>query len=152
MGQLSLSPTTHLGDANLRHFCFYLSDHQTNFYFSCDDASTKENWKEQIVTQLTILRKSHRRTESVERAKIRNSYLDRPIIYIKIVQGRDLTPMDLNGTSDPFVEITVGSSIARTTTRKKTLNPEWGMVFPFDWDRRDRFAKVSFHIFSSFNA
>ena len=108
----------------------------------------KEAWKEQIVTQLTLIHKSHMRKfkeskfTSVDTDAIRNRYHARPALYVKIIRARDLISKDIGGTSDPYVEITVGASKEKTTTRKKTLNPEWGMVFKFDWDFKDRYVKI----------
>ena len=156
LSQVKFLPTTQFMDANLRHFCFSLSDTVTNevVYFAAESSASKETWKEFIITQLSLIQKAHHRkiTKDVkpsdlhsianESFQIRNNYQSRPLIYIKIIQARNLSAKDIGGGSDPFVEITVGASKEKTTTRKKTLNPEWGMVFKFDWDSRDRYAKV----------
>ena len=87
-------------------------------------------------------------------------YQARPMIYVKVVRARGLLGKDsmmenLKGgnvrgiggkgkgnMSDPYVKVCLGAATARTITRRKELNPEWGMVFPFPWDASMRFAKV----------
>lgn len=63
-------------------------------------------------------------------------------MYIRIIQARNLLAKDKDGFSDPYVKVTLGAATARTTTRKKNLNPDWGMVFPFTWDASMRFARI----------
>jgi hypothetical protein len=41
-----------------------------------------------------------------------------------------------------YVKVTMGTSTVETTTRVYPETLDWGMVFPFDWDRGMRFAKV----------
>jgi Ca2+-dependent lipid-binding protein len=149
LSHFSLSLTTQYLDSNQRHFCFSLTDQATgdSVYYACDTSAAKEHWKECIVTQLSVIQKSHNRKarmnfDKKESEQIRNDYLLRPMIYIKIIQARNLTAKDIGGLSDPFVEVTVGQSKEKTITRKKTLNPEWGMVFKFDWSSKDRYAKI----------
>lgn len=47
-----------------------------------------------------------------------------------VKQGRNLTPMDRGGTSDPFVTVTCGNNSVQTDPHKRTLNPVWNA--PFD--------------------
>lgn len=99
-------------DSNLRHFCFSLTDQGTgdSVFYSADNSVTKDHWKEFIVTQLSVIHKTQNRKARInfdkeESAQIRNNYLARPVIYFKIIQARDLTAKDINGMSDPFVEV-----------------------------------------------
>ena len=43
--------------------------------------------------------------------------------------GRDLTAMDANGTSDPYLELRLLSEKSKTKVAKKTLNPVWNESF-----------------------
>jgi len=45
-----------------------------------------------------------------------------------IYQASDLKAADLNGLSDPYVEIRVGNARLRTNTANRTLNPFWDQV------------------------
>jgi hypothetical protein len=74
--------------------------------------------------------------------QILNQYLARPIIYIKVIRARDLVKKDGSTDVNPYTQITLGSSTAKTTVCQATVNPEWGMVFAFDFDYRDRYAKI----------
>jgi hypothetical protein len=149
MSQFSLSSSTQYLDSTLRHFCFTLADVSSgdSVSYACDTSAAKDHWKENIVTQLSVIAKTQNRQTRMrlnkqESAQIRNDYLSRAIIYVKIIQARNLAAKDSNGLSDPFVEVTIGQSKEKTITRKKTLAPVWGMVFKFDWDAKDRFAKI----------
>ncbi|MCO5559155.1 hypothetical protein L7F22_012748 [Adiantum nelumboides] len=53
-------------------------------------------------------------------------------LYVKVVKARDLAAKDISGSSDPYVEVKVGNTKARTDVKLKTLKPEWNCVFAFD--------------------
>lgn len=160
LGVVNLTNTTQFADSNLRHFCFSITDHSSGevVYFASLNSLSKETWKEHIITQLTLIQQAQRKGKdgrhttiaggaslvggSADSASIRNNFHARPILYIKIIQARNLLDKDIGGTSDPFVEVTVGASKEKTSTRKKTLDPVWGMVFKFDWESSNRFAKI----------
>jgi phosphatidylserine decarboxylase len=75
------------------------------------------------------------------------------LIKAPAVQARDLAAKDRNGTSDPYIIVTVGDSRVTTHSVSKNLNPEWNVVqdLPVNsvqclllnvicWDK-DRFGK-----------
>ncbi|EER24689.1 phosphatidylserine decarboxylase, putative [Coccidioides posadasii C735 delta SOWgp] len=76
----------------------------------------------------------------------------RPLILItSVICGRNLAAKDRNGTSDPYLVVTLGDSRQSTPTISKTLNPEWNVSFELPvvgvpllecvcWDK-DRFGK-----------
>eukprot|EP01130_Rhizamoeba_saxonica_P014935 TRINITY_DN6606_c0_g1_i1.p1 TRINITY_DN6606_c0_g1~~TRINITY_DN6606_c0_g1_i1.p1 ORF type:complete len:734 (-),score=170.18 TRINITY_DN6606_c0_g1_i1:45-2246(-) len=47
------------------------------------------------------------------------------MLTIEVVEGRDLIPMDKDGTSDPYCTISLGSKKKKTKCIKNTLNPNW---------------------------
>nr|CAB3266768.1 synaptotagmin-7 [Phallusia mammillata] len=58
------------------------------------------------------------------------------ILDIEIIKGRNMKPMDLNGTSDPYVKIWLlykGKRVEKKKTAvvKNTLNPDFGEEFTF---------------------
>ncbi|KAI9715353.1 MAG: hypothetical protein M1812_005998 [Candelaria pacifica] len=53
------------------------------------------------------------------------------ILQITVVRGRNLAAKDKNGTSDPYLVITLGEARESTPTISKTLNPEWNVTFEF---------------------
>ena len=58
----------------------------------------------------------------------RNSYT----LVVVINEARGLRGMDLNGSSNPFVKVSVGKEkTAKSGVIKKTLNPKWGKEFVF---------------------
>ncbi|XP_059669668.1 synaptotagmin-3-like isoform X2 [Cornus florida] len=84
------------------------------------------------------------------------------ILHVKVVRARKLLKMDLLGTSDPYVKLSLsGDSLPakKTTIKKKNLNPVWNEKFKltvkdpqsqvlhinlFDWDKvgaHDRLGK-----------
>jgi hypothetical protein len=55
-----------------------------------------------------------------------------PHIRIKICEARDLVALDMNGKSDPFIEINFQDQHATTKVIKKNLNPVWDETFDFE--------------------
>ena len=131
-----------------RPFCFSLSTpgSKETLFLAAENVAFKETWIDAIQSSLYLLRLADRKLRDKDKKKIHaeavKQYITRPKIYIKIISARDLQPKDANGYSDPYVKVTLGSSTVRTTTRKRNLNPDWGMVFPFDWDMTMRYAIV----------
>ena len=48
---------------------------------------------------------------------------------VEVLAGRKLKPADSNGLSDPYCKLYFGGKQFKTTTIKKTLNPEWNERF-----------------------
>ncbi|KAK4992219.1 phosphatidylserine decarboxylase [Elasticomyces elasticus] len=74
-------------------------------------------------------------------------------LRVNVVKGRDLAPKDKNGSSDPYLVLTLGDAKEATSVISKTLNPEWNQTFELPvlgvqslllevvcWDK-DRFGK-----------
>ncbi|KAG9353561.1 hypothetical protein JZ751_011679, partial [Albula glossodonta] len=55
----------------------------------------------------------------------------RGIVSISLIEGRNLTPMDTNGLSDPYVKFRLGHQKYKSKTMPKTLNPQWREQFDF---------------------
>ena len=54
---------------------------------------------------------------------------------VHVLEARNLTAADSDGTSDPYAVLHLSSDESATHTTKtvsSTLNPEWGEVFTFD--------------------
>ncbi|KAI9040695.1 putative phosphatidylserine decarboxylase Psd2 [Aspergillus affinis] len=73
------------------------------------------------------------------------------ILKVTVLRGRNLAAKDRNGTSDPYLIVTLGDARQQTPTISKTLNPEWNVSFEMPvvgvpllecicWDH-DRFGK-----------
>lgn len=135
-------------DNSTRPFCFQLRTPNTKevLILAAENIANKEIWMESIQTSLSLLRLADRKLREKDKVKFHEEavkqYITRPIIYFKVIRARNLTSKDNNGFSDPYVKIILGSSSVRTTTRKKNLNPDWGMVFSFDWEINMRYAIV----------
>ncbi|XP_024863724.1 multiple C2 and transmembrane domain-containing protein 2-like isoform X2 [Kryptolebias marmoratus] len=52
-------------------------------------------------------------------------------LQVKVFRASDLMAADLNGKSDPFCVLELGSDRLQTHTVYKSLNPEWDQVFTF---------------------
>ncbi|KAJ4977038.1 hypothetical protein NE237_002144 [Protea cynaroides] len=52
-------------------------------------------------------------------------------LSVRAIEARNLRPMDLNGSSDPYVRLQVGKQKFKTKVVKKNLNPFWGEEFSF---------------------
>lgn len=142
-----LTAQTTCEDSSVRHFCFCLTNpEQDKLFLAADNIASKEAWMDTIQSALSLIRLSERKLREKDRKKVHvnevSQYISRPIIYVKIIRARNLKAKDSNGSSDPYVKITLGSSSVRTITRKKDLNPDWGMVFPFDWDLSMRYINI----------
>lgn len=140
-----LHPDTLYEESSLRHFCFSLTNSSgESIHLAAENSSTKEAWSEKIQLHLMHLRLARHRKAKPDSipSEFVKYYQNRPTIYFKIIKARNLLGKDVGGTSDPYVNICLGPSTAKTTTRKKTINPEWGMVFNFSWDRWSRYAKI----------
>lgn len=153
LGEIQLSSRIIFEDSSLRHFCFCLTDTVTkvSYYFAAETIADKEAWTDKIrIGLLHAKMLSSRRARSqansitsvTNQIEARKEYQNRPQLFIKIIKARNLADKDIGGTSDPYVNVYVGSSAVKTTVQKKTLNPEWGMVFNFDMHRSYRYAKI----------
>lgn len=147
LGSFRLTARSKCDDNSDRHFCLLLSDPITKekLYLAAINTSTKEAWSEAIHNILTGLRFAERKMkygDQHNRLVVADERRDQHKIYVRIIQARNLLAKDTDGSSDPYVKVTMGSATARTTTRKKNLNPDWGMVFPFSWDESMRFVRV----------
>ena len=65
------------------------------------------------------------------------AYEDNPLVtksfHIKIIEAKEVKPMDLNGFSDPFCRMKIiGDRIySKTSIKKETLSPYWDETFHF---------------------
>lgn len=55
-------------------------------------------------------------------------------LHVRVVRARGLTAMDVGGTSDPYVDVSLGHGkpVGRTPTIKSTLDPVWTSGAEFD--------------------
>jgi hypothetical protein len=54
------------------------------------------------------------------------------ILTVHVVEARDLKAMDMDGTSDPYVELIIEGQKIVTNIKKSTLSPVWNESFTFD--------------------
>ncbi|KAL3521797.1 hypothetical protein ACH5RR_014631 [Cinchona calisaya] len=55
-------------------------------------------------------------------------------LLVRVIEGRDIPPMDPNGLSDPYVKLVLGKQRFKTKVVKKCLNPSWCEEFSFRVD------------------
>ena len=53
-------------------------------------------------------------------------------LTVHVIEARGLKPMDLDGTSDPYVILEIEKQRIETTYKKSTLDPVWNESFTFD--------------------
>uniref|UniRef100_A0A8D3EC80 Multiple C2 domains, transmembrane 1b n=1 Tax=Scophthalmus maximus TaxID=52904 RepID=A0A8D3EC80_SCOMX len=89
-------------------------------------------WKP-YVNKTMLLRRSWKRSTKQQSMRLsemhRKSQLWRGIVNIALIEGRNLTPMDPNGLSDPYVKFRLGHQKYRSKTVQKTLSPQWREQF-----------------------
>ncbi|XP_072228801.1 multiple C2 and transmembrane domain-containing protein 1-like isoform X2 [Leuresthes tenuis] len=81
-----------------------------------------------------LLRRSWKRStkqqQSMRLSEVhRKSQLWQGIVSIALIEGRNLTPMDPNGLSDPYVKFRLGPQKYKSKTVPKTLSPQWREQF-----------------------
>jgi Ca2+-dependent lipid-binding protein len=54
------------------------------------------------------------------------------ILSVRIIEARDLTPMDITGKADPYCVLKFGGQTQKSNFIKQELNPVWNEVFTFD--------------------
>ncbi|XP_073282786.1 C2 and GRAM domain-containing protein At1g03370-like, partial [Primulina huaijiensis] len=55
-------------------------------------------------------------------------------LLVRVIEARNITAMDPNGSSDPYVKLQLGRQKFRTKVLKKCLNPSWCEEFTFKVD------------------
>eukprot|EP01006_Ploeotia_vitrea_P008914 TRINITY_DN21127_c0_g1_i1.p1 TRINITY_DN21127_c0_g1~~TRINITY_DN21127_c0_g1_i1.p1 ORF type:complete len:829 (-),score=106.19 TRINITY_DN21127_c0_g1_i1:51-2537(-) len=54
-----------------------------------------------------------------------------PLLYVEVVRAQHIKASDRGGTSDPYVQLSLGKQKKQTTHIMKTLSPEWNEEFGF---------------------
>lgn len=112
---LKLGPQTRCEDCPLRDFCIKIYQHNSGssetWYLAAENIAVKETWSEAIHSTLSRIRLAHRKTTNKDRklAEAMNQYIRRPLIYVKIIQARNLFPegkADVS-TMNPFVKVAI---------------------------------------------
>ncbi|KAM4720409.1 multiple C2 and transmembrane domain-containing protein 1 isoform 2-T2 [Anableps anableps] len=89
-------------------------------------------WKP-YVNKTMLLRRSWKRSTKQQSMRLtevhRKSQLWRGIVSITLIEGRNLTPMDPNGLSDPYAKFRLGPQKYKSKTVPKTLSPQWREQF-----------------------
>jgi len=86
------------------------------------------------------LRTRRTSAESIQSDTTRGEILE--FLYVKVIKGRNLAPMDQNGSSDPYAVVSVNNrnNTFKTRTMESTLNPQWNpeefFTFPYGKDSR----------------
>ncbi|KAK7929725.1 hypothetical protein WMY93_006120 [Mugilogobius chulae] len=90
-------------------------------------------WKPYVNKTMLLRRSWKRSTKQQQSTRLselhRKSQLWRGIVSIALIEGRNLTPMDPNGLSDPYARFRLGHQKYRSKTVPKTLDPQWREQF-----------------------
>jgi len=54
------------------------------------------------------------------------------VLSVRVVEARNLMPMDITGKSDPYCVLKFAEQESRTNYIKQDLNPVWNEIFAFD--------------------
>ncbi|KAJ0791652.1 putative prolycopenC2 and GRAM domain-containing protein [Helianthus annuus] len=52
-------------------------------------------------------------------------------LLVRVIEARNMPPMDPNGSADPYVKLKLGHQRFKTKVVKKCLNPSWCEEFSF---------------------
>lgn len=55
-------------------------------------------------------------------------------LLVRVIEAKNIRPMDPNGSSDPYVKLQLGKQRFKTKVMKKSLNPSWCEEFTFKVD------------------
>jgi Ca2+-dependent lipid-binding protein len=64
------------------------------------------------------------------------------VLTVHVVEARNLLPMDMEGTSDPYVVLEVENQRIQTSYKKSDLNPVWNESFTFDIEHGQDTLKI----------
>ena len=53
------------------------------------------------------------------------------VLHVRLIRGDHLAAKDSNGRSDPFVKLSCGKQLHKSSTKRETLNPVWDEEFDF---------------------
>ena len=53
------------------------------------------------------------------------------VLHVRLIRGDHLAAKDANGRSDPFVKLSIGKQLHKSSTKRETLNPVWDEEFDF---------------------
>lgn len=53
------------------------------------------------------------------------------VLHVRLLRGDNMVSKDANGRSDPFVKLSVGKQLHKSSTKRETLNPVWDEEFDF---------------------
>ena len=67
---------------------------------------------------------------------------DDSVLSVRVVEARDLMPMDISGKSDPYCMLNFGTQSQKTNFIKQDLNPVWNEIFALDVESGKEVMKV----------
>ena len=95
-----------------------------------DHVATLERQLDENRAQLTKTLAEKRSADLNERTN-QSGIMEDSILTVHIIEAQNLKPMDLSGTSDPYVELTCEGQKIETKVVKDSLNPFWDEKFTF---------------------
>jgi len=63
-------------------------------------------------------------------------------VIIKVISGRGLAAMDMNGKSDPYLKIFYGAEKYKTSVQKATLTPHWDQTFSIKYKDSEKILRI----------
>jgi len=100
----------------------------TRGIFSAETEEEKNQW-------ISVFKEAIKRGETQHLMAGNEAVRTQGSFYIRVAEARNLVAEDLNGLSDPYCIVQVGSHVATTQTIWKSLNPLWAEEFTFLTDK-----------------
>ena len=74
------------------------------------------------------------------------------MLTVRVIEARDLVPMDYTGKSDPYCVLKFGNETHKTHYIKQELNPVWNEIFTFDVETGREELKIEVYDKDDFGA
>nr|XP_006811485.1 PREDICTED: intersectin-2-like [Saccoglossus kowalevskii] len=104
---------------------FHLSHIDKVYSLKTDSVSERTKWLNKIQEATTVFIETEKK--KLEKAHLARTQRSKGVgrLFVTILEGADLKPVDRNGLADPYCEVSMGVQEHKTKIIPNTLNPKW---------------------------